>query len=57
MATQLNPDGGFVETGGVLIATPGVGGQAEAVHPMPGDSRADARAWGRSFCSSTRMGC
>ena len=42
MATQLNPDGGFVETGGVLIATPGVGGLAEAVHPMPGDSRADA---------------
>ncbi len=42
MATQLDPDGGFVETGGVLIATPGVGGQAEALHPMPGDSRADA---------------
>jgi pimeloyl-ACP methyl ester carboxylesterase len=42
MATQLDPEGGFVETGGVLIATPGVGGQAEAVHPSPGDSRADA---------------
>jgi hypothetical protein len=42
MATQLNPEGGFVETGGVLIATPGVGGQAEAVHPSPGESRAEA---------------
>jgi hypothetical protein len=42
MATELDPDGGFVETGGVLIATPGVGGRAEAVHPTPGDSRADA---------------
>jgi hypothetical protein len=42
MATQLDPEGGFVETGGVLIATPGIGGQAEAVHPSPGDSRADA---------------
>lgn len=42
MATQLDPDGGFVETGGVWIAAPGVGGQAEAVHPTPGDTRADA---------------
>jgi hypothetical protein len=42
MATQLDPEGGFVETGGVLIATPGVGGQVEAVHPSPGDSRAEA---------------
>jgi hypothetical protein len=42
MATQLDPDGGFVEIGGVLIATPGVGGQAEAVHPSPGDSRGEA---------------
>ena len=42
MAIQLDPEGGFVETGGVLVATPGVGGQAEAVHPSPGDSRADA---------------
>jgi hypothetical protein len=42
MATQLDPEGGFVEAGGVLIATPGVGGQAEAVHPSAGDSRGDA---------------
>jgi pimeloyl-ACP methyl ester carboxylesterase len=42
MATQLDPEGGYVDTGGVLIATPGVSGQAEAVHPSPDDSRADA---------------
>ena len=42
MATQLNPDGGFVDAGGVLIATPGVAGQAEVVPPTAGDSRGDA---------------
>ena len=64
MATELDPDGGFVETGGVLIATPGVGGRAEAVHPTPGDSQGrrtrlrggGGRAGGRGSSRPSRRG-
>lgn len=42
MTTPLDPDGGFVEVGGVLLATPGVAGAAEAVPPVLGGTRGDA---------------
>jgi pimeloyl-ACP methyl ester carboxylesterase len=40
MPTSLDPDGGFVEAGGILLATPGVTGLAEVVPPTAGDTRA-----------------
>jgi hypothetical protein len=42
MPTRLDPEGGLVEAGGVLLATPGISGQAEVVLPTPGDTRGGA---------------